>query len=440
MMNLTSLERLCCLVKGKPSAQSWVDILEWITTAPAHEQRVLVEELRPHLTLWPEEIRTFTCSNVDQWVRQAPSWWPLVASLTVERFSAHTIRDVRRLAYSPRMVHLSRLDLSGNLVGAAGALVIAQSSYFRNLTTLRLNACAIGNGGAQALAQSPYLHRLTTLELQTNGLTDDGVGALVQSSKLRGLSVLDLSYNAIGTQGAEALAQSPCMQTLTTLKLRSNLLGSRGVHALARSPYLTKLNTLDLEDNMLHDEGAKALSTLNQLHVQTLNLGANGISAQGAQALADAFTVKGLVELNLSGNVIGASGAEALAKSPWLKHIHTLNLSGCQIRDAGVEALVDSPYLHHTDLKVLNLSSNQIGVAGVEALVKSPLSEGLDQLDLSFNFIGADEPPPTPKATHKPPCQQKLTRRNLRFYRLCDDASVPSQAPPPRKTAPVQPH
>ena len=177
------------------------------------------------------------------------------------------------LAEHPREV----LDLSGNLVGARGAVALAGMD---SLVELRL-----GPGRAY---------------IDGNGLQDAGAAALA-AGELDQLKVLDLTKNRLGPDAGAALASG--LPALEKLVLDSNALLDEGATALAARP----IDTLYVGWNGVGDDGAKALA---QGRYTTLMLAHNDIGPEGAAALAGTADLE---TLYLAGNDPG-DAVDALAE------------------------------------------------------------------------------------------------------------------------------
>ena len=148
-----------------------------------------------------------------------------------------------------------------------------------------------------------------------------------------------------------------------------------------------RLQSLDLSGNHLspEDNVAQALPQLTQLRV--LNLSANRLLSNGAEALAATFqNMPNLKTLNLSHNLIGQDGARALARGlPQLKQLLELNLCFNELRGGGAETLAATfPYL--TKLETLSLSGNEFGSGNARALAEAFQNmPALKTLNLSCN-------------------------------------------------------
>ncbi len=158
-----------------------------------------------------------------------------------------------------RLASFSYFDLGGNLIGDAGATLLADTAALAHLVHLGLDACNIGPAGATALAASGVEHRLLTLDLSSNPLGPAGVRALARLPAFPRLRTLCLGSTQAGDEGAACLAASEMLAQLERLDLPSNGIGDRGARALAVSPFLAGLKHLDLVGNAISEPGRDAL-------------------------------------------------------------------------------------------------------------------------------------------------------------------------------------
>ena len=208
------------------------------------------------------------------------------------------------------LVHITTLNLSGNLIGDVGAKYL---SKLTQLKSLDLSRNKISEAGAKHLAT---LTQLTSLNLTYNLIGDAGTRHL---TVLNQLTSLNLNRNLIGDAGASHLS---ALTQLKSLDLGANDIGDVGAEYLSA---LTRLKSLDLSYNLISDTGASHLSTLTEL--TSLDLNANDIGNAGARHLS---VLSQLTSLDLSRNLIGDSGAKHLAK---LTRLDKIVLVGTQITD-----------------------------------------------------------------------------------------------------------
>src|SRR5262249_35674584 len=112
---------------------------------------------------------------------EALAWSPHLGGLTTLLVWCNQVADAglaQLAAGAANLPRLSRLDLSGNLVGDAGATSLAGSPLLARLTKPDLTGNQIGDAGALALAASPHTANLAWLDLAKNPITATGTNAL----------------------------------------------------------------------------------------------------------------------------------------------------------------------------------------------------------------------------------------------------------------------
>jgi uncharacterized protein (TIGR02996 family) len=170
--------------------------------------------------------------------------------------------SLMELLEMPRLLQLTRLDLSQARGGLRLARALARSPYVANLSSLGLSLNPIGDEGAAILASSPHLGKLRTLKLSICGIGDEGARALAGSPGLSGLTTLKLwgdDATRIGDAGASAIAFSPHLARLVILRLRNNRIGDPGARAFVESPFLQHMLDLDLTRNRIGEAAQNEL-------------------------------------------------------------------------------------------------------------------------------------------------------------------------------------
>lgn len=290
---------------------------------------------------------------------------------------------------------LENLDLSGNRLGAPGAMLLSGSPFLRRLGRLELGDNSLGDAGIAALIGSANLGGLRQLGLSQNEVTPSGAGLLsdappqldsldlchnplgaeggaavaealrrlrVTRLSLAGceldgrqlstildagrLSALDASRNPVGVSGGAAIAAAFGASTLQELVARHAQLGTEGVGELARSQYLGGLRMLDLSENELGDGGVTSLvaSAPRLSRLEHLELSANGLGVDAAEALSASTLAIHLGRLGLSHNDLGDAGAEALARGNW-HALRALDLERNGLSLAGATAITSAKCL-----------------------------------------------------------------------------------------------
>jgi uncharacterized protein (TIGR02996 family) len=227
---------------------------------------------------------------------------------------------------------LSRLDLTGHLLGEGGARALARCPALGHVRELNLSLYRISPSEMRPLAESPSLAKLQGLGLSFCRLAAPTVEALAGSPALSGVRSLRLHHNHLATAAIKALAGSPLLRGLSSLVLSTIDLRRDGVRALARS------------------SGTKGLRLLSLTHNEH-------IGYEGIRALEDSSYLTSLEVLDLSYVPMGKKAVDALAHAPALAKVTALSLRGNRLGDAATE-LAASPYLHR--LSFLDLRSNKL--------------------------------------------------------------------------------
>lgn len=305
-------------------------------------------------------IRNLTILDVDAFLESAIELFRVecIDSLTIHNIDP---RSMARLAQCPFLSRLSRLDFTGNEMGAAGI---------------------------HPLLSSPYLLRLEELILRDNDLGLPGVQVLASAPQLARLNVLDLQENELGDTGLHALSISPYLSQLRELNLANNLLGSIAIDSFAQSENYRCLNYLSFQQNLIGDDGGRLLARLGERLTQLthLNLSSTGMGPDGMAYLAAAPQFRQLATLNLANNRLLAAGVKSLTHSSQLNRLRHLDLASNRIGDEGAETLAEVP--GDRTLETLNLDSNGIGRAGGLALSRSPVLNHLTLLSVRNNPLG----------------------------------------------------
>lgn len=217
---------------------------------------------------------------------------------------------------SPLLRRVTTLDVAMNLLGGAPLTVLAAAPALARLRHLILNMNQIDDLGP--VVSSPHLH-LTRLDLTENLLDDGGTGVLARGAGAGAVRTLILRSNYVTDRGAGALAASRTLRALAHLDLSNNRVGPGGVAQLARRP-LCRLDLGNAPDdpdarNAAGDDGAAAIAASHQAAgLSVLRLDGNRISDRGAGALASSPHLKNLAFLNVRDNSIGPTGREALTR------------------------------------------------------------------------------------------------------------------------------
>jgi hypothetical protein len=246
---------------------------------------------------------------------------------------------------------LTRLDLSDNELGPAGAAALVEAAFSdaddedrRGLSSAAGSRGRGGGGGGSSVSGGGRL----------------GTGAC------RGIEWLELGDNRLGADGArsigKALSWGGCR--IQHLGMRANALklagvsfglerhgGGGGGGGLSAAGSLT---TLDLARNGLGDEGASRLSqalcgSVGRLSLRKLDLAVNGIGWVGVEAIQRAMLALAQAR--------ATSGAE-----PAVDGADTARAEHEQEKEGGQEPAVVQP------LEVVELRGNPLGARGVGVL------------------------------------------------------------------------
>jgi uncharacterized protein (TIGR02996 family) len=153
------------------------------------------------ITAQAEKLLT---SEMKAWVWTSAALW--IDDLTLSEL-AHN--QILRLAYSPLLVNVNRLDLSGNANRTTLELILNAfiALSLRFLRHLRLANCRLSEGIAPLLNR-PELGRLTVLDLESNRLRYAAAQALRSSTHLKKVAELRLGDNRFTAEGIALLRQA----------------------------------------------------------------------------------------------------------------------------------------------------------------------------------------------------------------------------------------
>jgi len=247
---------------------------------------------------------------------------------------------------------LRALELKGQVQWRGLPALLQASAENVGLEGLALESLGVGPAEAAFLAGQLAAHEahVESLSLAGNALGEEGVEALARWLAADGtLQVLDLRRTGCGAQGCEALAVAlgRASAPLRSLRLGGNALRAAGAESLggllARSWSLEALDLsecgllggpgirpltdalcgerlclrrLGLRGNRVGDGGAANLGDMLRFNrtLRELDVGENGVTAEGAGALAAGVRANGgvLVSLALENNPIGDAGWRAL--------------------------------------------------------------------------------------------------------------------------------
>jgi Ran GTPase-activating protein (RanGAP) involved in mRNA processing and transport len=327
---------------------------------------------------------------------------------------------------SKTLVHL---DLSQNMIGNEGAMVLAPwLETLSSLGFLSMQGCAIGIRGATAIGGVlPRISTLVELRLGDNrfrgeGATQlacglklnssltsinlckcyiesmsSGVGEIVEALKTSHiLRHLDLGFNNFDARASTMVGEMMENTTsLTRLFLDHCKIDGQGATAIGNALKTNEsLEMIDLEMNYVGDAGAKEIARgfARNNTLKDLNLKYCDIELEGCAAISEGMAANStLTKLYLGHNEIQEVGAIAnlVEKSTPLT---TLLIGDIGMRSDGVKLLATSLEFNSV-LTHLDVSYNDIGNGGVaclsEALSLHPSIKHLNMERCDFGLPGA---------------------------------------------------
>lgn len=132
---------------------------------------------------------------------RTPLDWVRVAALTGD--------GVRRLAASPLLGRVPRLDIAYHRIGTRGALVLAESPHLKQLRGINLEFNEIGEAGVRAILDGLAGGRTTEINLSLNRLGPKGAAAIADSPAAGSVTDLLLTYAHIGGRGDGSTGRLP---------------------------------------------------------------------------------------------------------------------------------------------------------------------------------------------------------------------------------------
>jgi hypothetical protein len=216
------------------------------------------------------------------------------------------------------VLDLSKVELRSEDIDA----VIGALEQAKTLESVTLDKCKLRDEGTERIMKGIQLGNhmnLKKLSLRQNSIGNKGAQSLeflLRATET--LEELDLSENSISSRGAAsvlaALHGNPKVN-IHTLNLSQNEIWDMDDGSFLRNN--KTLKTFNLDGNFMHDEGAeqisKAIAENKGSIIEKLYLGWNGISDDGATALAKMMEVNSSLQvLGLAENDISNTGARAI--------------------------------------------------------------------------------------------------------------------------------
>lgn len=163
------------------------------------------------------------------WLTHGSSLFHLAPIEEVKLYQAAPL--MAELANFPYLSRVRVLDLELNDLTDSDLELLAGSPYLTNLTTLLLWSNRLEDAAVIALSRA-VAPQLTRLDLSGNLIGNEGILALAKSPLLSQLTLLDLGANRIDEIAALALAASPFATSLCWLNLCKNPISVTGQNAL----------------------------------------------------------------------------------------------------------------------------------------------------------------------------------------------------------------
>ena len=274
------------------------------------------------------------------------------------------------LATSPHLKQLIALDLSSTASGAKTLATFFESCALPSLKALTLNSCGLKGAGLEPLGKSKNkaLSKLTRLDVSGNLMGDDGLANLSKTTVLTNVRELYLGGNAIKGNGMDALGKSVLLDKVETLTLGHNKFQNTGAKGLAASKKLGSLKELTLGHNWLGVQGLKAiLKNPTLTHFEQLNEGMNNYGPELVRSFIDSKTLK-LWMLSL-GPETTTDALNALLSSVRVASLEFLSLSCGAFDDEQAEVLVKGPLAKAiTSLSVSRAWCAKLSDAGAQKL------------------------------------------------------------------------
>jgi hypothetical protein len=154
---------------------------------------------------------------------------------------------------------ITKLDLSFNNIGVAGAETLAAVLSKTRITELNLMGNKINDAGCIFIANHIVGSMLTNLDVGNNSISDVGCSALSKVLKDSRLVNLKIGCSKITNVGCISLSEGLVGSRLEYLSVGSNAIENEGCIALATTLKNTALVRLNLANNHIKEEGMTIL-------------------------------------------------------------------------------------------------------------------------------------------------------------------------------------
>jgi len=233
---------------------------------------------------------------------------------------AHRVEQMIQFDYFT-VLDLSKVELRREDIDA----VVDALAKTKTLESVALDRCKLRDDGVERIAggleNGKHIH-LKKISLRQNSMGNRGAQSLnflFQASPT--LEEVDLSENSISSRGASSIFSA--LHANKSTVIHSLNLSQNEIWNLDDGSFLRHnktLKVLNLDGNFMHDEGveqiAKAIAMNKKSAMKKLYLGWNGISDDGATALAKMMEVNVTLQvLGLAENDISNAGARAILSS-----------------------------------------------------------------------------------------------------------------------------
>src|SRR5262249_21399166 len=125
------------------------------------------------------------------------------------------------------------------------AVPLFRSRAFEGLRNLHLSV-PVAQGDWPHLGDSPYLAQLTTLDLESNAYADELVNTLIHSPNFPSLRSLRLRWFVLGDEWTARLVEHIWVRRLQSLDLGYNGITNEGAQAILESPHLYGIEFISL--------------------------------------------------------------------------------------------------------------------------------------------------------------------------------------------------
>jgi uncharacterized protein (TIGR02996 family) len=318
-----------------------------------------------------------------QFLRHAEMLWQLFPVREV-KFDHPTGHEIRKIAASPWLARVEKLDLTFSRMGDEGLGPLLHSPNVPALRGLVLRWCNLSPLGLRLLARTANMPALEALDLSSNEEAGpEGIAAFLTECRLPRLADVRWGYDGWSLEVCMALLASPLMPRVKALEHFGHRTPDEAVFSLMADGRWDGLEELDFTLHELTTEAAEGLARNTSLSsLRKLEL-TGPIGDAGLKALVHAPLAAKLEELRLGGCGITWRGVRELAASPNLARLQFLDLDDNHVGDSGCKALAESKTL--TSLQGLHLKECGITPRGAKALAGPPLGERLGYLNIQKN-------------------------------------------------------